>query len=257
MEKKLLAIKRLIEVMDELRVKCPWDREQTMLSLRNNTIEECFELTDAIVDNDVPNIRKELGDLLLHIIFYSKIGEEQNLFNLADVANGECEKLIYRHPHVYGEAKAKDAGEVCKSWESLKRKEKDGNKTILSGVPSSMPSLPKAYRIQEKTANVGFDWEKKEDVWNKVKEEISEVEEEITNKSKERIESEIGDLIFSIINVARLYGVDPDLALENTNRKFIKRFTYIENKSKMNNEPLAEMDLARMNELWEEAKNLD
>jgi len=255
MEQKLSAIKRLLEVMDELRVKCPWDREQTMISLRNNTIEECFELTDAIIDNDIPNIRKELGDLLLHIVFYSKIAEEHGLFSIAEVANGECEKLIFRHPHVFGEAKAKDAGEVCKNWEALKRKEKDGNKTILSGVPGGMPSLPKAYRIQEKAANAGFDWEKKEDVWEKVKEEISEVENEIKQGSKESTESEVGDLLFSIINMARLYGIDPDTALERTNKKFIKRFTYIENKSKENNESLQKMSLERMEELWQQAKS--
>jgi len=253
MDKKIEAIKRLIEIMDELRVKCPWDREQTMLSLRNNTIEECFELTDAILDNDIHEIRKELGDLLLHIVFYSKIAEEQNLFNIADVANGECEKLIYRHPHVFGETKAKDAEEVCKNWEALKRTEKDGNKTILSGVPKGMPSIPKAYRIQEKVANVGFDWEKKEDVWSKVKEEILEVEREIASKGD--IEGELGDLLFSIVNVARLYGVNPDTALERTNRKFIRRFNYIEQKSKETNEPLKTMGLERMEQLWQEAKN--
>lgn len=252
MEKKLEALGRLIGIMDELRVKCPWDREQTMLSLRNNTIEECFELTDAILDNDIHDIRKELGDLLLHIVFYSKIAEEQGLFNLADVADGECEKLIYRHPHVFGETKAKDAEEVCKNWEALKRTEKDGNKTILSGVPKGMPSIPKASRIQEKVANVGFDWKKKEDVWTKVKEEIQEVETEIATKGD--IEGEIGDLLFSIINMARLYGINPDTALERTNRKFIRRFNYIEKKSKQTNEPLSSMTTERMEELWQEAK---
>lgn len=252
METKIEALKRLIEIMDELRIKCPWDREQTMLSLRNNTIEECFELTDAILENDIHDIKKELGDLLLHIVFYSKIAEEQNLFDLADVANGECEKLVYRHPHVFGEAKAKDAEEVCKNWEALKRTEKDGNKTILSGVPKGMPSIPKAYRIQEKVANVGFDWEKREDIWEKVKEETAEVEKEISSNGD--IEGEIGDLLFSIVNVARLYGVNPDTALERTNKKFIQRFNYIEQKSKELDEPLKSMSLGRMEELWQEAK---
>lgn len=254
MEKKLEAVKRLIEIMDELRVKCPWDREQTMLSLRNNTIEECFELTDAIVENDIPNIKKELGDLFLHIVFYSKIASETGQFDLGDVANAISDKLIYRHPHIFSTVQVENAAQVSQNWEALKRKEKDGSKTVLSGIPKSMPSLPKACRIQEKAAHTGFDWNEREDVWNKVHEELGEVAEAIQNGDQNEIEAEFGDLFFSIVNAARLYDVNPDLALERTNKKFINRFTYMENRVSELNLSMNEMTLEQMDEIWNEAK---
>lgn len=254
MEEKLSALKRLIEIMDQLRVKCPWDREQTMLSLRNNTIEECFELTDAIVENDTLNIKKELGDLLLHIVFYSKIAQEEGAFDLGDVANAISDKLVYRHPHVFSTVEVENAAQVSRNWEALKRKEKDGNKTILSGIPNSMPSLPKACRIQEKVAHAGFDWDNREDVWAKVQEEFGEVRSAIEGGNQEEIEAEFGDLFFSIINAARLYDVNPDLALERTNKKFTKRFTYMENRANQQQRSLHDMTLAEMDEIWDEAK---
>lgn len=257
MKEKLDQIERLIKIMDELRIKCPWDREQTMLSLRNNTIEEAFELTDAILEENPKEIKKELGDLLLHIVFYAKIAEEENLFDLAQVAKAISDKLIYRHPHVFAQVEVKDAKNVSQNWEELKQKEKDGNKTILSGVPKGMPSLPKAYRIQEKVAHVGFDWEKKEDVWNKVKEEIAEFEEEAKKGDQEKMEKEFGDVLFSLVNVARLYNINPDIALERTNKKFIKRFTYLEEKTIKKGRSLREMSLAEMDIYWEEAKKLE
>lgn len=252
--KKSESFLKLLEIMDELRVKCPWDREQTMLSLRSNTIEECFELTDSILDGDMPNIKKELGDLLLHIVFYSKIAEETGDFDIADVVNAVSEKLIYRHPHVFGNTRAEDAGAVTRNWEALKQKEKDGNKTILAGVAKGMPSLPKACRIQQKVAAVGFDWKNKEDVWDKVKEEMAEVEHEIKEKNMAELEKEFGDLLFSIVNAARLYGINPDTALERTNRKFIDRFTYLEEQTIKKGRSLHEMTLEEMDKYWEEAK---
>ena len=231
-EEKLQAFERLLDVMDTLREKCPWDREQTNESLRENTIEETMELSEAIL-NDVPaEIRKELGDVLLHIVFYAKIGDEKGQFDIADVCNSLCDKLIFRHPHVYGEDVANSAAEVLQNWEVIKTREKDGNKTVLSGVPKTLPSLIKAERIQEKAANVGFDWEKREDVWDKVKEELAEVEAEIRRGDQVDEEKEFGDLLFSIVNAARLYGVRPDNALERTNRKFIARFNYVEARAK-------------------------
>lgn len=250
----LEAFSRFLDVLDELREKCPWDRKQTNNSLRPNTIEECFELSDALVADDVPNICKELGDVLLHVAFYAKIASEKEQFDLKDVCDRLCDKLIYRHPHVFGEVVAETAGEVCKNWEQLKMTEKDGNKSILSGVPNSMPSLIKAYRMQEKAANVGFDWEKKEDVWAKVKEEISEVEAEMKSGDKENCEKEFGDLLFSLVNAARLYDINPDNALELTNAKFRSRFTYVEQRSKEQGKSLRDMPLAEMDELWNEAK---
>ncbi|MBQ8336407.1 MAG: nucleoside triphosphate pyrophosphohydrolase [Bacteroidaceae bacterium] len=250
----LEAFSRFLDVLDELREKCPWDRKQTNSSLRPNTIEECFELSDALVADDVPNICKELGDVLLHVAFYAKIASEKEQFDLKDVCDRLCDKLIYRHPHVFGEVVAETAGEVCKNWEQLKMTEKDGNKSILSGVPNSMPSLIKAYRMQEKAANVGFDWEKKEDVWAKVKEEISEVEAEMKSGDKENCEKEFGDLLFSLVNAARLYDINPDNALELTNAKFRSRFTYVEQRSKEQGKSLRDMPLAEMDELWNEAK---
>lgn len=254
-QQKMEAFGRLLDIMDELREKCPWDAKQTNESLRTNTIEETFELCEAIVKNDNKEIKKELGDVLLHIVFYSKIGEEKNAFDISDVCNALCDKLIYRHPHVFGDDAAKTAGEVEQSWEQLKLKEKDGNKTVLGGVPSSLPSIPKAHRIQDKARNAGFDWDKKEDVWAKVAEEFLELKAEIANMDSDKMEAEFGDLFFSLINAARLYKVNPDNALERTNQKFIHRFNYLEQKTKELGRNLKDMTLAEMDALWNEAKN--
>lgn len=253
-EEILQAFGRFLDVLDELREKCPWDRKQTNGSLRPNTIEECFELSDAIVADDVNNICKELGDVLLHVAFYAKIASEKQQFDMKDVCDRLCDKLIYRHPHVFGDTVAETAGEVCKNWEQLKMTEKDGNKSILSGVPATMPSLIKAYRMQEKAANVGFDWEKKEDVWAKVKEEISELEEEMKRADKVASEKEFGDLLFSLVNAARLYGINPDTALEQTNAKFRRRFNYVEENSIGKGRNLKDMSLEEMDALWDKAK---
>ena len=254
-EEKLAAFSRLLDVMDDLREKCPWDAKQTNESLRPNTIEETYELCDALLKNDVPNIEKELGDVLLHVVFYAKIGSEKNQFDIADVCNKLCDKLIFRHPHVYGDVVAKTAGEVLKTWEQIKQKEKDGNKSVLAGVPGSLPSLIKAYRVQEKASNVGFDWEKKEDVWDKVREEMAELEVELekTDNAKRQTE-ELGDFLFSLINAARLYHLNPDNALESTNQKFIRRFNYVESKARERGLMLRDMSLAEMDALWNEAK---
>ena len=255
-EEILDAFGRFLDVLDELREKCPWDRKQTNSSLRPNTIEECFELSDALVVDDTQNICKELGDVLLHVAFYAKIAQEKQQFDMKDVCDRLCDKLIYRHPHVFGEAVAETAGEVCKNWEQLKMTEKDGNKTVLSGVPNSMPSLIKAYRMQEKAANVGFDWENKEDVWAKVKEEIAEVEEEMKNNNTVNLEKEFGDLLFSLVNASRLYGINPDNALELTNNKFRSRFNYVEERSIGQGRNLRDMLLEEMDALWNEAKGI-
>ncbi len=266
-EKEIKAFVRLLDVMDELREKCPWDREQTTESLRPLTIEETYELSEAILNNDSLNISKELGDIMLHIVFYSKIGKEKGLFDIADVMDRLCDKLIYRHPHVFSETKVSDSREVIENWENLKTKEKDGNKRVLSGVPSSMPSLVKAYRIQDKARAVGFDWDNREDVWAKVKEELGEFEAELrSGKNKNvnveggdgsRIEAEFGDLLFSLVNVARLYNINPDTALETTNKKFIKRFNYLEDKSIKQGRSLTSMTLDEMDAIWEESKKYD
>lgn len=256
-EQKLEAFGRLLDIMDELRVKCPWDAKQTNESLRTNTIEETYELCEAIIKNDNQEIKKELGDVLLHIVFYSQIGQEKDAFDIADVCNSLCDKLIYRHPHVFGDDAAKTAGEVEQSWEQLKLKEKGGNKTVLEGVPASLPSIAKAHRIQDKARNAGFDWDQKEDVWAKVKEEINEVETEISQMNSDKIEAEFGDLFFSLINASRLYKVNPDNALERTNQKFIKRFNYIEQKAKEQGRNLKDMTLSEMDILWEEAKKFN
>lgn len=253
-EEILASFSRFLDVLDELREKCPWDRKQTNQSLRPNTIEECFELCDAIVADDTQNICKELGDVLLHVTFYAKIAAEKQQFDMKDVCDRLCEKLIYRHPHVFGEAVANTAGEVCKNWEQLKMTEKDGNKTVLSGIPNSMPSLIKAYRMQEKAANVGFDWEKKEDVWEKVREEIAEIEAEMAKGDKENCEKEFGDLLFSLVNAARLYGINPDNALEMTNAKFRRRFGYVEENSLAQGRNLRDLTLEEMDTLWNKAK---
>lgn len=254
---KIRAFGDFLDVLDTLRVRCPWDAKQTNESLRPNTIEEVFELTDALIKNDSLNIKKELGDVLLHIAFYSRIAEEKGDFDITDVCDSLVEKLKFRHPHIYGDINVGNAEEVAQNWEQIKLKEKKGNKTVLGGVPSALPAMIKANRIQEKARNVGFDWEDRRQVWDKVKEEISEVEEEIENNdSQERLEEEFGDLLFSVINAARLYGVDPENALEKTNIKFIKRFNHIEEKAKAMGKPIKELTLAEMDKIWNEAKNL-
>ena len=279
-EKKMAAFGRLLDVLDTLRENCPWDKKQTNESLRANTIEETFELADALLKDDVANICKELGDVLLHVCFYARIGDEKGQFDIADVCDKLTDKLIFRHPHVYhpsqvGEAdprplpyvpeeatgdeaggmqNAKTSQQVIENWEQIKLKEKDGNKSALSGVPEALPSLIKAYRIQDKARNVGFDWEDKGDVWAKVREELGELEEELRRGDKERQKEELGDFLFSVINAARLYHINPDTALEMTNNKFIRRFNYIEQHSIKAGKPLTEMTLEEMDKLWLEAK---
>lgn len=256
-EEKMNAFGRLLDIMDELREKCPWDHVQTNESLRANTIEETYELCEAILDDDSESIKKELGDLLLHIVFYSKIGEEKEEFDVADVCNTICEKLIFRHPHVFGDIEAKTAGIVEKNWEMIKLKEKGGNKTVLDGVPVSLPSMVKAYRIQDKARNSGFDWNERADVWDKVKEELGELKVEIENMNADKMEGEFGDLLFSIINAARLYKVNPDNALERTNRKFTYRFNYMEQMLKKQGKNLKDTPLEEMEIYWQEAKKLE
>ena len=255
MDKKLEATARLIEVMNRLRVECPWDREQTIHSLRNNTIEETFELVDAITADDMEGIKEELGDLFLHIVFYSKIGEEQGKFDLADVANGVCDKLIYRHPHVYGDVLAESPEEVKQNWEALKLRKKARKSGVLGGVPRSLPAMVKAFRISEKAAAVGFDWESAEDVWDKVNEEIREIEHEIKVENKDNLEAEFGDLFFALINACRKYGIDPENALERTNKKFIQRFNHVEKCIAEKGKMMSEASLEEMEAHWQEAKN--
>lgn len=244
-----------MDTLDILRVKCPWDAKQTNQSLRPNTIEETYELAQALLENDYPNIKKELGDVLLHILFYAKIGSENDQFDIADVADALNKKLIFRHPHVFGEVHVDNAHDVELNWEQIKLKEKDGNHTALAGVPAALPALVKAFRVQEKAANVGFDWDKKEDVWDKVAEETAEVSQAISAGNAEDIEGEFGDLLFAVINAARLYKVNPENALERTNRKFIERFNYIEQRAHDMGTFLKDMTLAQMDELWNEAKS--
>ena len=253
-KEQLAAFDRLLTIMDELREKCPWDHKQTFDSLRENTIEETFELAAAISKHDMTEISKELGDVLLHVIFYAKMGSETNDFDIADVCNRISDKLIFRHPHVYGEQAAANAEEVSKLWEQVKLKEKGGNKTVLGGIPDSLPSLVKAYRIQDKVANVGFDWEKKEDVWAKVHEELDELQTELAKEDGGNKEAEFGDLLFAMINAARLYKIRSDNALEQTNLKFMHRFNYVEAKAKKQGRELKDMTLAEMDALWNEAK---
>lgn len=253
-EEQMKAFGRLLDVLDELRVKCPWDRKQTNESLRPNTIEEVYELCDALMKDDKKNICKELGDVLLHVVFYAKIGSETNDFDIKDVCDKLCDKLIFRHPHVFGNVQADTAEKVAENWEQIKLKEKDGNKTVLSGVPDALPSLIKAYRIQDKARNVGFDWEEREEVWKKVKEEITEFEAEVKNMDKDKAEAEFGDVMFSLINAARLYKINPDNALEHTNQKFTRRFNYVESKTLKEGKKLTDMSLAEMDALWNEAK---
>lgn len=254
-EEQMQAFGRLLDVLDELREKCPWDRKQTNESLRPNTIEEVYELCDALMKNDKHNICKELGDVLLHVVFYAKIGSETGDFDIKDVCDKLCDKLIFRHPHVFGEVKADTAEKVSENWEQIKLKEKDGNKSVLSGVPEALPSLIKSYRIQDKARNVGFDWEKREDVWKKVKEEISEFESEIDNMDKDKAEAEFGDVMFSLVNAARLYKINPDNALEMTNQKFIRRFNYLEEHTIKAGKNLKDMSLEDMDYYWNEAKS--
>ena len=279
-EEKMEAFGRLLDVLDVLREKCPWDRKLTNQSLRPNTIEEVYELCDALINDDVPDICKELGDVLLHVCFYAKIADERGQFDVADVCNHLADKLIFRHPHVYhpsqvgatapkplpfgenGEVGDEGTGvttaqQVIENWEQIKLKEKDGNKRVLSGIPSALPSLIKAYRIQEKTRNVGFDWEDKGDVWGKVREELGELEEELRKEDRQKSTEELGDFIFSVINAARLYHLNPDTALELTNRKFMRRFEYIEDHSIKSGKPLTEMSLEEMDRLWNEAKKTE
>jgi XTP/dITP diphosphohydrolase len=248
------AFGRILDIMDELREKCPWDREQTMESLRNLTIEETYELADAIIDMDMDEIRTELGDLLLHIVFYAKIGDENSAFDITDVINTVNEKLVFRHPHVFGEREVSGAKEVISNWEELKMKENNGTKRVLGGVPTSLPALIKAHRVQDKVRAVGFDWADPDDVWEKVSEEIDEVRKEIQGGDTEKIESEFGDLFFSIVNAARLFNIEPETALERTNIKFMHRFNYIEAHARSNGRNIKEMTLEEMEALWEEAK---
>lgn len=256
-EEKLEALGRVLDTLDILRVKCPWDAKQTNESLRSNTVEEVYELCDALIDDDTSNIRKELGDILLHIFFYSKIGDEKGMFDIADVADALNEKLIFRHPHVFGNVHADTAHEVEQNWEQIKLKEKGGNRSVLAGVPRALPALIKAQRIQEKAANAGFDWEERAQVWDKVKEEISEVDAEAIAGNTEALESEFGDLFFSLVNAARLYGITPENALEKTNKKFIRRFSHIETETAKAGKKLNELTLVEMDKLWNEAKKLE
>lgn len=255
--KSVAAFERLLHIMDELREKCPWDKQQTFESIRNLTIEETYELADAILDGDMENLKKELGDIMLHIVFYSKIASEQKVFDAADVINNICEKLIYRHPHVFSDVKVENSREVEHNWEQLKIKEKNGNKTVLSGVPKSLPSLVKAHRIQEKVSAVGFDWEKPSQIWDKFEEEMNELKNEIKSGNPHRIEAEFGDLFFSLVNAARLYKVEPETALERTNKKFMKRFNFLESKTIAEGRSLKSMSLDEMNVYWEQAKEFD
>jgi XTP/dITP diphosphohydrolase len=253
-KEKLESFGRLLDIMDELRSKCPWDREQTFESIRNNTIEETYELADAILRQDMPHIKKELGDLLLHIVFYSKMGSERGDFDIKEVADAISEKLIFRHPHVFGDTDVKNNPEIVKkNWEELKMKE--GNPSVLGGVPGSLPALIKANRIQEKARAVGFDWDEKAQVWDKVEEELHELKTEIDRLDRDKMMSEFGDLFFSLVNAARLYGIDPETALERTNRKFISRFNYLESKTLKQGRKLKDMTLAEMNAIWEESKD--
>lgn len=253
-QEKLEQFDRLLEIMTELRTKCPWDKEQTFESLRTLTIEETYELADAIIRDDKKEIRKELGDLLLHIVFYAEMGSETFDFDFYDVCQGLCEKLIYRHPHIFADVEAKNSETVMQNWETLKLKEKGGNKSVLSGVPNSLPALIKAHRIQDKARSVGFDWEHREQVWDKVQEEINEFKAEIAAMDKDKMEAEFGDLMFSLVNAARLYDINPENALERTNRKFTSRFNYLESKTITIGKDLKQMTLAEMDVIWDEAK---
>ncbi len=253
---QLKAFDRLLTIMDELRTQCPWDKKQTLQTLRHLTIEETYELGDAILDNDLQEVKNELGDLLLHIVFYSKIGSETNDFDIEDVANSICEKLINRHPHIYGDVTVENEEDVKQNWEQIKLKEGKGRKSVLEGVPKSLPALVKAGRIQDKVSGVGFDWEQPEQVWEKVEEELTEFKVEVENNNQDAMESEFGDVLFSMVNYARFLNINPEDALERTNKKFTKRFQYLEAKAKTLNKNLKDMTLAEMDVFWEEAKTL-
>ena len=253
---QLKSFKRLLLIMDELREKCPWDKKQTLQTLRHLTIEEVYELGDAILDNDLESIKNELGDVLLHIVFYSKIGSEKKAFDIADVCNSICDKLIHRHPHIYGNVTVENENDVKRNWEEIKLKEGKGKTSVLEGVPKSLPAMVKANRIQDKVAGVGFDWEKPQQVFEKVQEELGELQVELDQNNQDAIEAEFGDVLFSMINYARFLKVDPESALERTNKKFIKRFKYLEQVSKEIGKPLSDMSLNEMDEYWEEAKKL-
>jgi len=256
MKEKLEAFEKLLKIMDELRAGCPWDKAQTLESLRHLTIEETYELSDAILDNDLEEIRKELGDLMLHLVFYAKIGEEQGAFDIKGVLDGISEKLIVRHPHIYGDVKVQNADDVAENWERIKLKE--GKKSVLEGVPTSLPALLKAYRMQEKAGGVGFEWERKDQVWEKVEEELQELQVEVTqNADRERVEDEFGDLLFALVNYARYIGVNPEDALERTNKKFKRRFSHIEQRAEKQHKKLHDMKLDEMDALWNEAKKLE
>lgn len=253
-ETQLAAFNRLLDIMDKLRLECPWDQKQTMESLRQLTIEETYELGDAVLDNDLEEIKNELGDLLLHIVFYAKIGSEKNSFDIADVAHSISEKLITRHPHIYGDVKAANAQDVKQNWEQIKLKE--GKKSVLEGVPKSLPAMVKATRIQDKVAGIGFDWEKTEQVWDKVQEELQELQDEVKNKNKERMESEMGDVFFALINYARFNDISPENALENTNKRFIKRFQLMESQIKKENKNMQNLSLKELQVYWDIAKKI-
>jgi XTP/dITP diphosphohydrolase len=260
-QQQLLAFDRLLNIMDDLRAQCPWDKKQTIQSLRHLTIEETYELSDAIMENDLPEIKKELGDIMLHLVFYAKIASETGDFEIKDVLHGICEKLIVRHPHIYGNVQADTEEQVKQNWEQIKLKEGDGNKSVLGGVPTSLPALVKSMRIQEKARGAGFDWEEKQQVWEKVEEEMQEFKahfnaEEDTLIDKEKAEGEFGDLLFSLVNYARFIDINPETALERTNKKFIKRFNYLETQSRADGKQLHEMTLAEMDEYWNQAKSL-
>lgn len=256
MDERSEAFLKLLKIMDELREQCPWDKKQTIESIRHLTIEETYELSDAILKNDASEIKKELGDILLHIVFYARIASETNQFAIKDVIDTLCEKLIYRHPHIYGNVKAETSEQVSQNWEQLKQKEKGGNKSVLSGVPNSMPALLKAYRIQEKAKAVGFDWEKPEQVFEKVKEELNEFEFEVKNKDQKNAEKEFGDILFSLINYARFLNINPEDALEQTNKKFIKRFGHMEERVKEQGKQIADCKLEELDSYWNEAKKI-
>lgn len=256
MDERAVSFLRLLKIMDELREQCPWDKKQTIESIRHLTIEETFELSDAILKQDMNEIRKELGDILLHIVFYSRIASETNAFTIKEVIDGLCEKLIFRHPHIYGDAKADTPDQVKQNWEQLKQKEKGGNTSVLAGVPNSMPALLKAYRIQEKARAVGFDWEEPSQVFEKVKEELAEFETEVKNNAMPQAEKEFGDVLFSLINYARFLNINPEDALEQTNKKFIQRFTHMENRVKAQGKQIADCQLSELDQYWNEAKNL-
>lgn len=252
---KLAAFDRLLTVMDELRENCPWDMKQTLESIRHLTIEETYELSDAILENDLQEVKKEIGDIMLHMVFYSRIASETNEFDVADVLNGICDKLIHRHPHIYGDVEAKDEKQVKENWEKLKLKEK-GNVSVLGGVPKSLPAMVKAMRIQEKARGVGFDWDNQNQVWDKVHEELDEFKAEVEKDDQEKARDEFGDLLFSLVNYSRFVNIDPEEALERTNKKFIKRFQYLESESKKDGKTMGEMTLAEMDEYWEKAKTI-